>query len=269
METAFREQMKKRCDMMTELSVRLEKKLNGFPRGRIRVRNVRNKVYFYLADGEYTDGRDSGAERLLGSEDGDLINVLVQKSYLEKVLRACTCERDVLARALAAYPDVTAEEIYEHMNKERQKIAHPIVLPDDQYSDQWQKMPYKGKSIGEGVPFFETIKGERVRSKSEQIIAERLCAKGIPYRYECPLKIGRETLHPDFTILRMSDRKELYLEHCGKMDDPTYAEDMVKRMNKYANAGIIQGDRLFVTYETSAVPLDTRVIDRLIDEQFR
>ena len=26
METAFREQMKKRCDMMTELSVRLEKK---------------------------------------------------------------------------------------------------------------------------------------------------------------------------------------------------------------------------------------------------
>ncbi len=42
-----------------------------------------------------------------------------------------------------------------------------------------------------------------------------------------------------------------------------------KKLNKYANAGIIQGDRLFVTYETSAVPLDTRVIDRLIDEQFR
>ena len=113
------------------------------------------------------------------------------------------------------------------------------------------------------------MRGERMRSKSEVIIAERLYANGIPYRYECPLKAGKRIIHPDFSILRLSDRKVIYHEHCGRMDNPVYVEDMVQRINDYNSEGILQGDRLFFSFETSDKPLDTRVIDNLINTCFR
>ena len=72
-----------------------------------------------------------------------------------------------------------------------------------------------------------------------------------------------------FSILRMSDMKVVYHEHCGKMDDPEYTEDMVSRVNNYNQAGIMQGDKLTFSFETTAVPLDVRVIDRLINEYFK
>jgi predicted nuclease of restriction endonuclease-like RecB superfamily len=113
------------------------------------------------------------------------------------------------------------------------------------------------------------MRGERVRSKSEVIIADRLLISGIPYKYECPLKVGKRVIHPDFTILRLSDRRVVYYEHCGKLDDPEYAEDLVNRVNDYNHAGIIQGERLFMTFETSKTPLDVRVLDKMIKENFR
>ena len=113
------------------------------------------------------------------------------------------------------------------------------------------------------------MNGERVRSKSEMIIADRLFVNGIPYKYECPLMVGdNEIIHPDFTILRIRDRKIIYYEHCGKMDDPGYAEEMVERSVKYSLAGIVQGDSLFYTYESSTKPLDVRVLDNMIKRSF-
>ena len=101
------------------------------------------------------------------------------------------------------------------------------------------------------------------------IIANRLYFKGIPYKYECPLKVGNKIIHPDFTILRLSDCSVVYYEHCGKMDDETYMDDLVERVNDYSEAGILQGDRLFFSFETSKKPLDLRTVDKLIDRHFR
>lgn len=119
------------------------------------------------------------------------------------------------------------------------------------------------------MPVYETINGERVRSKSEQLIADRLYFNGIPYIYEFPLIIGDMTFHPDFTILRMSDRRVLYYEHLGRMDDPGYSNKNTRRINIYSNNGIIMGDNLFISMETSLHPLDIRTVDRLIKTNFR
>ena len=67
----------------------------------------------------------------------------------------------------------------------------------------------------------------------------------------------------------MSDRKILYHEHCGKMSDAEYKEDMVERANNYSKAGIVLGDRLFYTFESDKVPLDIRTLDRIIDTHYR
>lgn len=92
---------------------------------------------------------------------------------------------------------------------------------------------------------------------------------GIPYKYECPLKLGSYVIYPDFTILKISERKVIYLEHLGMMDDHDYANNAIRRINAYQLNGIIYGDRLFTTMETKQNPLDVRVLKKLIDNQFK
>ncbi len=54
------------------------------------------------------------------------------------------------------------------------------------------------------------------------------------------------------------------------MDDPEYTENrVVKRINDYSLAGINLGDKLFITMESSTTPLDVRVLDELINKQFK
>ncbi|MBR6881248.1 MAG: hypothetical protein IKN14_09260 [Clostridiales bacterium] len=252
-----------RYGLLTALQEQLKKKIGDYPEGRIRIKRDPYSVYYIFVD---KSGKDI---RTLGSDDAALIEDLMQKSYLQKVLRSSEIESDYLGKVLKRYPFPTPEDIYAQLNGERKKHVRPIILPDDQFIRQWEEKPFEHKPFKEGAPYYETIRGERVRSKSEQIIADRLHAKKIPYRYECPLKVGKDIIHPDFTILRMSDRKELYLEHCGKMDDPGYSQDMVIRMNRYALAGIHQGEKLFLTYESSSSPFDVRVLDRMIEDLFR
>ena len=101
------------------------------------------------------------------------------------------------------------------------------------------------------------------------MIADRMYARGVPYKYECPIMIDGKVIHPDFSMKRMSDNKIIYHEHCGMMDDPEYFKDLVERISLYNQAGILQGNRLTFTFETSDKPLDIRIIDRLIDEFFK
>ena len=166
-------------------------------------------------------------------------------------------------------PELIAEDVYSMMPDDRKPYIRPIILTDEQYISEWQNRPYDKKPISDDVPRFETLRGERVRSKSEVIIADRLYANGIPYKYECPILVGDEIIHPDFTILRVSDRKVVYLEHCGKVGDQDYADDMTERINKYTLAGIYERDRLFFTFETANKPLDVRVLDKMINDMFK
>ena len=71
------------------------------------------------------------------------------------------------------------------------------------------------------------------------------------------------------SIWRVSDRKILYHEHCGKMDDPKYIEDMLTRGKDYSLEDILLGDRLFYTFESDTTPLDVAMLDMLIKRHYR
>ena len=109
-----------------------------------------------------------------------------------------------------------------------------------------------------------TNRGERVRSKSEKIIADKLLNEGIPYRYECPIRLGNTILYPDFTALNKRTRKEFYLEHLGMMDDPNYCNDTISRIELYEKHGLFPGESLLLTFETKNRPLDSRVLDIIV-----
>ena len=119
---------------------------------------------------------------------------------------------------------------------------------------------------------YETERGDVVRSKSEVIIANILYQnrEHILYKYERPLEIvenGRKkTIYPDFTIINKHTGKITYWEHAGRMDDPYYANDFVRRINAYVSNDLLLGRDVVITYETQNTPLDIKVVKQLVEE---
>lgn len=117
---------------------------------------------------------------------------------------------------------------------------------------------------------FETEKGDMVRSKSEVIIANILYNNSdfLLYKYERPLKLmmnGKEILmHPDFTIIHKRTGRIKYWEHVGRIDDPIYANDFVKRFNVYIMNDLLPGRDIVFTSETMNRPLDIKVVKKII-----
>ena len=111
------------------------------------------------------------------------------------------------------------------------------------------------------MPIYVTDKGERVRSKSELNIANMLYKMNIPYKYECPLVLSNgKIFHPDFTLLDIAKRREVYWEHRGMMDDRGYLKNTIQKVKDYRKEGICIGDNLLITEETSYLPLGTNEI---------
>lgn len=259
----FYDTIKRRHNRLLRTIAEIEKKLERLPEGGIYVRYQKDKVYFY----RHMTGYKS---EYISSDNIDLIKQLIQKDYLKKALNAAKNEASVIENLLNVYPEYRVEDVYDHLPEIKKKYAIPVFTGADRYAENWLAQPYVKKAFKTTDPVFLTLKGERVRSKSEVIIADRLFANGIPYKYECPLKIGKKVIHPDFTMLRLSDLKIIYHEHCGKMDDLDYVEErVVKRINDYSRAGIILGKNLFLTFESSTTPLNTEVLDRLINNNFK
>lgn len=263
MNSNLRNDINARHVLISSLINPVEKKLEKLPSGRLKICHHGNKTYYYF----YEDRNST--PKLLNRNNTKLIADLAQRSYLERVLKVSKQEVSALDHALRAFPENVAEEIYDSLNAERRKLVKPITTPDEQFIKEWLEKPYAHKPIKEGQQVFYTSRGEIVRSKSEVIIADRLYANGIPYKYECPIKIGNITIHPDFTILRISDRKILYLEHNGMMGDPDYVEKMVSRVSLYNQAGIIQGDNLFLTFESEKTPFNIKSLDHMIENYFK
>ena len=256
----IRKDLETRYELLSRSINDIEKKISLFPEGWVSIRSRNDRYYYYLS------GYNSDDKYL---KDNEQIDTLLQKDYLKKVLRQAKRELSAIEKMSKLYPSTLAEDVYDQLSEGRKSHIKPINVYDDAYAQKWMEVPYKRKPFKKDMPEFYTTKGERVRSKSEIIIADRLRANGIPYRYECPLKVGKKIIHPDFTILRMSDRKILYHEHCGKMDDPKYIEDMLTRGKDYSLEDILLGDRLFYTFESDTTPLDVAMLDMLIKRHYR
>jgi len=92
----------------------------------------------------------------------------------------------------------------------------------------------------------------------------------VPYRYEEPLYLeSYGIVHPDFTVLNVRTRKEIYWEHLGKMDDMEYAKDALERILIYEKNGIFPGDKLVISHETMENPINSRLIDAIIFKYFK
>ncbi len=95
-----------------------------------------------------------------------------------------------------------------------------------------------------------TCAGISVRSKSESMIVVVLFENGIPFIYESLLYLDGSVCFPDFTIRDITSGQVFYYEHFGMMDNPEYCHAAFKKLEVYANHGIIPGFNLITTFET-------------------
>ena len=80
---------------------------------------------------------------------------------------------------------------------------------------------------------------------------------------------GGKVFHPDFTVLNVRERREIYWAHRGMMDDRQYSANSVMRIKTLNSNGIIQGFNLIITEETSTGPLGTNEVELMINKYFR
>ncbi len=256
--------LKSREEYLLRLKKEKEQALKNVPEGVLRIcPHGKRAQYYWRKDAKDLSGT------YIRDKDISLAQKLAQKDYDKKILASIEKELNALRKYQANSPDTYVEQVYETLHKERQKLIIPIIDTDEQYIQKWENITYHGKEIGENTPEIYTAKGERVRSKSEVIIADILGSEGIPYKYECPLKLkGWGTVYPDFTVLNVAGRKELYWEHFGMMDDMDYVEKALHKITLYEQNEIFPGDKLILTYETQKNPINQKNIRRIIQHCF-
>lgn len=239
-----------------------KKSLTRAPRGRLKL--ARRGRDFYACH-----ALDDKSEYIPKSNLA-LMSKLAQKYYDEKVLGVLECKLNLVDAFIEKYKAIDELDVYEKLCEERKSLVEPIQLSDEEYARRWLAVSYKGKGFETGAPDLRTAKGERVRSKSEVIIADTLGRLGIPYKYECPLKFadGGRTIYPDFTCLDLRTRKEFLWEHLGMMDNPEYASLAVKKLSSYLQSGYVPGKNLIISMESSEKPLSQNDVKKIVKEIF-
>jgi len=257
--------MRDRENYLKSLQKQKEKALQDAPEGTLRICASGGRVQYY----NRTDPKDFNGVYIREKKQ-KLAYRLAQKDYDKKVLNSIEKELQAIQKYFTSCPIVKCEDIYESLHIERQRLITPIQKSDMQYVQEWESVEYQGKGFSQDIPGIYTAKGERVRSKSEVIIADMLERKGIPYRYEYPICMaGGEIFHRDFTVLHIEERKEMYWEHLGMLDDMDYLENALQKIIIYEKNGIFPGKNLILTYETKKNPLNPSIVNMLIDEYLK
>ncbi|WP_408070739.1 hypothetical protein [Butyrivibrio sp. JL13D10] len=259
-------------EYLTAEETRLEKikeivdvQLENVPGGSLRISST-GKFTQYMHCTEKNGIFQKQGEYLKKEEIG-LARELAQKTYNQKIKKIVDKRLRQIQTLNKDYSDEEIAVIYDRLIPKRKALINPVEEPWEQKVSRWKSIPYNGKGFKEGTIEIYSKKGERVRSKSEKILADMFYDRGIEYKYECPLMLkGYGIVYPDFTFLSKKTHKEIYWEHDGRMDDPEYAEKAIKKVDLYTKNGILPGQRLIVTFETSNYALNTAVAEQLICE---
>ena len=170
------EQLIKREHWLRDLKQNLETSIQNAPSGNLKIINCRGVEQYYLDSAETRTSYPNG--KYLRKSDFELAGKLAQRNYDEKLLSEVEKQLKNIQNIIKKYEKqeiVQVEElysVYDRMSPSRKKMVDSRIMSDKEYVNQWSAQIYSGKDFAE--------KKERVRSKSEKIIADMLYHKKIP-----------------------------------------------------------------------------------------
>lgn len=250
------------CKNLQEIFRSAEQRLLSAPEGSLNIQRKNSNIQYYIYK---TEPSGKKKKMFLSSQQMSLVRALAQKSYDQSLYKAVQEEIRYIKKLLKKCSVNDLDQIYASLAPERKQLVVPYRLDDESYARQWEKVAYAPQPFAADAPFFMTLKGEKVRSKTEKIIADTLYLAGIPYRYEYPVTLaGGQTWHPDFLILNRRTRQVYILEHFGMMDNENYCNNALGKLRIYMQNGWFPGENLLVTFETRTRPFSTDDLDLLI-----
>lgn len=241
-----------------------ERESKKFPDGRLRVSMSGTQIRYY----KMSKFKDTSGE-YISAENKDVAKALAQKEYNRRFLRMAKAELKRIEVFRERELGNNADLSFAKLSDSRKILVEPYIITDEMYAKMWQDEACSGNDLYPEDRKFATKRGERVRSKSEAILADIFYDFGIPYHYEKPLLLNNgKTKYPDFTLLNTETREEIYWEHLGMLDDYDYRVDNLRKLNEYRENGVFSLKNLVITYEIPEVPLDISGIRTMVSELF-
>ncbi len=255
------QQLVKRREYLTQLREEIARQSINLPQGRLRVNNDRGIARYYHIS---KDGDTHG--KYISKENLDLAGKLAQKDYLQNMCRIVNNELKDIEKYLSGHREHALEEVYNKLNGYRQNLVTPLVTSDEFYAREWEQQAYITNPYYPEEKVYPTKKEEFVRSKSEVLLADMFYEMGVPYRYEAQLQLENgKVRYPDFTLLKVHTREEIYHEHFGLMDDGAYRQACFVKLDEYRKNGIYLGKNLIITYEAEGSYLNRKEIKKQME----
>ena len=193
---------------------------------------------------------------------------IMQRDYDLSVNKALLKIQKKLVRISKDLKEVDLElvkSIYEKQDQSKKTFITPIIESDEAFISRWYDENQGGQNSYpiEGNIF--TSKGEKVRSKSEKILADLFHKYDIPYVYEPRLKLENgQSMCPDFAILNKRTRKTIFWEHLGLIDQDEYAVRTMEKFHEYENNNLRLGENLLLSMESSKSGLNMKIVENQI-----
>lgn len=258
------QQFEKRLKLLEKVINQIEGCILNFPGGNLRVSKSGKKIQYY-----YVTQKGDRHGKYIRKKDRQLAVTLAKRDYYREVLKAAKHEKEITEYYMKEMYGMFPEDVYAEMIENRRMLVNPILLSDDEYEREWLNEEYDGNPYHPEEKVYTTKRGDMVRSKSEAMIADMYFDMGIPYRYEYPLKLYNGTVrYPDFTVLKLPERKVIYHEHMGILEDDEYRKRNLIKISDYSKTGINLGDNLIITYETEYLPFDQKTIRGMMKKVF-
>ncbi|WP_053942608.1 hypothetical protein [Kallipyga gabonensis] len=218
----------------------------------------------------YDRNQGKTVRKYLRKEQLGLAKELAQKAYYRKVQCAidrCLPLMEELGRRIH---EEDIGKLYDDLPDARKELIHPVMMTKKDRLAQWMDEAYSPNPMPKSSRSIVTKLGEIVRSKSEKILADLFYDAGVPYKYECPLRLrGGRILYPDFTFLDPRSLEEVYWEHFGLMDDVGYMNRALEKIKLYGRSGYRLGERLLVSFESSEVYIDFDLVRQTVEERLK
>lgn len=163
--------------------------------GSLYIKRGRSFSEFYHQT--YVDGKIY--RKYISRKDIALARRLAQQSYNRSVGALLSSMKGKEMRIEEI--DRAIDDLLLTLCPERRGLITPVQPTLEEKLAEWKNRSYRGRSFRQDDPLIYTNNHERVRSKTEKIIADALEKAGVTYKYEAPLLMeDGATVYPDFTF---------------------------------------------------------------------
>lgn len=249
-------------------SLEIQRQLENMPPGYLgtkkKKRGRKNYTEYYWYNHPFATPQ---REKYIRRTELDQAKKLAKKHYYTNLLKVISKQMDVIAFCMSELNPDALIDCYDQMSHEKSCLIKPMFSSAEAYAQEWQAQEYPKYEEYKSSMEYKSPKGEMLRSKSELLLAKLFCEYDIPYHYEYPLPCNNGVVYrPDFFLLNKRTREEYYWEHLGGMDSESYRSKSLKKLEIYAENGIILGKNLILTFETSTATYDEAYMRTLIKE---